>query len=76
MYAADEMFMTGTAAEIMPVTSVDDILIGSGARGPITQRLQDTFFGLFSGATEDKWGWLDELQTDTVESTNAAPIAV
>ena len=76
MYAADEMFMTGTAVEIMPVTSVDDILIGIGTRGPITQRLQDTFFGLFSGATEDKWGWLDELQTNTVENVNAAPISV
>ena len=76
MYAADEMFMTGTAAEIMPVASVDDIRIGSGTRGPVTQQLQDAFFGLFSGATEDKWGWLGELQTNTVESTNAAPIAV
>jgi len=59
MYLADEMFMCGTAAEVAPVRSVDQIAIGSGSRGPITKQVQDLFFGLFNGSTEDKWGWLD-----------------
>jgi branched-chain amino acid aminotransferase len=71
MYGSDEMFMTGTAAEITPVASVDDIPVGDGKRGPVTEQLQETFFGLFNGATEDKWGWLEKL-----EVPNAAAVAV
>jgi branched-chain amino acid aminotransferase len=71
LYAADEVFMTGTAAEITPVASVDDIPVGSGKRGPVTQKLQEAFFGLFTGATEDQWGWLEEL-----EESNAAAVAI
>jgi branched-chain amino acid aminotransferase len=56
---ADELFFTGTAAEVTPVRSVDRIEIGSGQRGPITTKLQDAFFGLFSGKTEDRDGWLE-----------------
>ncbi|MFI3245600.1 MAG: branched-chain amino acid transaminase [Ferrimonas sp.] len=59
LYLADELFMTGTAAEIVPVRSVDGISLGNGRRGPITAELQQAFFGLFDGTTEDKWGWLD-----------------
>jgi branched-chain amino acid aminotransferase len=59
LYLADEMFMTGTAAEVTPVRSVDRITIGSGKRGPITEALQSAFFGLFTGKTPDKWGWLE-----------------
>ncbi|MEC9374948.1 MAG: branched-chain amino acid transaminase [Pseudomonadota bacterium] len=61
LYIADELFMTGTAAEVTPVRSVDRIPIGNGKRGKITQRLQENFFGLFNGKTADKWGWLEEL---------------
>jgi branched-chain amino acid aminotransferase len=53
------MFLTGTAAEITPVRSVDHIKIGAGKRGPITEVLQSAFFGLFTGKTPDKWGWLE-----------------
>ena len=59
LYIADEIFLTGTAAEITPVRSVDRITVGSGQRGPITKRLQDVFFGLFSGETVDQWNWLE-----------------
>ncbi|KPA54615.1 branched-chain amino acid aminotransferase [Photobacterium leiognathi subsp. mandapamensis] len=59
LYLADEIFMTGTAAEIVPVRSVDQITVGSGKRGPVTKELQAAYFGLFNGETEDKWGWLD-----------------
>ncbi len=64
LYLADEVFLTGTAAEIVPVRSVDQIQVGSGARGPITHQLQSLFFGLFNGQTKDKWGWLDHLHLD------------
>jgi branched-chain amino acid aminotransferase len=59
LYIADEIFFTGTAVEITPIRSVDRITIGSGKRGPITETLQSAFFGLFSGKTPDKFGWLD-----------------
>ncbi|QYJ94097.1 branched-chain amino acid transaminase [Shewanella spartinae] len=61
LYLADEIFMTGTAAEIVPVRSVDRIEVGAGGRGPVTQALQASFFGLFNGETQDKWGWLEPL---------------
>lgn len=62
LYLADEIFMTGTAAEIVPVRSVDRIDIGEGHRGPITKKVQHSFFGLFTGETKDKWGWLEPLK--------------
>jgi len=61
VYAADEVFMTGTAAEVTPVRQVDHMVIGSGGCGPITHSLQDAFFGLFNGKTQDRWGWLEYL---------------
>jgi branched-chain amino acid aminotransferase len=62
LYLADEFFMTGTATEIVPVNSVDGMTVGKGSRGPITQVLQQAFFGLFDGSTEDKWGWLTPVK--------------
>ncbi|MES1191768.1 MAG: branched-chain amino acid transaminase [Steroidobacter sp.] len=62
LYIADEMFFTGTAAEVTPVRSVDQIKIGAGKRGPITEALQAAFFGLFNGKTADKWGWLESCE--------------
>jgi branched-chain amino acid aminotransferase len=59
LYLADELFFTGTAAEVTPIRSVDRLQVGIGRRGPITEKLQQAFFGLFSGKTADKWGWLD-----------------
>jgi branched-chain amino acid aminotransferase len=61
LYAADEIFMTGTAAEVTPVRQIDHIVVGNGGCGPLTRRLQDAFFGLFNGATPDRWGWLEPL---------------
>jgi branched-chain amino acid aminotransferase len=67
LYLADEVFMTGTAAEITPVRSVDRRPIGSGSRGPITAALQEKFFGLFDGRTADRWGWLDYVNTPVAQ---------
>ncbi len=61
LYVADEIFLTGTAAEVTPVRSVDGIEVASGTRGPITRQIQEAFFGLFDGTTEDKFNWLDKL---------------
>ena len=64
LYLADEIFFTGTAAEVTPVRAVDQIVIGSGSRGPITAAIQSRFFGLFKGEVEDSRGWLDYLNID------------
>jgi branched-chain amino acid aminotransferase len=61
LYLADEILMCGTAAEVTPIRSVDGKQIGTGKAGPITRRLQELFFGLFSGKTTDRWGWLEPL---------------
>lgn len=61
LYIADEIFMTGTAVEIIPVRSVDGIKIGSGLIGSVTQKLQELFFNLFTGETRDQWDWLDPI---------------
>jgi branched-chain amino acid aminotransferase len=66
LYLADELFFTGTAAEITPVRSVDRIQIGAGRRGPITKKLQDAFFGLFNGSTADSDGWLENLDAPAI----------
>jgi branched-chain amino acid aminotransferase len=58
LYTADELFFTGTAAEITPIRSVDGVQVGPGRRGPITERLQQLFFGITSGELEDRHGWL------------------
>ncbi len=63
LYLADEVFMSGTAAEITPVRSVDGIQVGIGRCGPVTKQLQQAFFGLFTGKTEDQWGWLDPVNS-------------
>ena len=61
LYIADEAFFTGTAVEITPICTVDRLTVGTGRRGPLTEVLQKAFFGLFSGATPDRWGWLDHV---------------
>jgi len=61
LYFADEVFMCGTAAEITPIRSVDAKPVGSGKPGPVTQRMQELFFGLFKGKTPDKHGWLEPV---------------
>ncbi|WP_321474837.1 branched-chain amino acid transaminase [uncultured Paludibaculum sp.] len=58
LYIADEVFFTGTAAEVTPIRSVDRIQIGAGHRGPITEKIQRAFFDLVEGKAADKHGWL------------------
>lgn len=58
LYLADEMFFTGTAVEVTPITSVDRVTVGDGTVGPVTQALQRAFFGIVTGEQEDRHGWL------------------
>jgi len=58
LYIADELFFTGSAAEITPIRSVDKIKIGKGKRGEITKKLQDLFFSYINAEIEDKHEWL------------------
>lgn len=58
LYIADEIFFTGTAAEITPIRSVDRIPVADGKRGPVTMALQQAFFDIVQGRAPDKHGWL------------------
>ena len=58
LFIADEVFFTGTAAEVTPVATIDRIVIGSGKRGPVTERIQKRFFDVVSGKAKDTYGWL------------------
>ena len=61
LYAADEVFFTGTAAEVTPIRSIDHRTIGIGRRGPISEKLQSTFFDIVEAKVEDKYGWLSYI---------------
>lgn len=61
LYIADEIFFTGTAAEITPIRSIDHIAIGQGGRGPVTARIQKQLFGILSGEIKDSYGWLEYI---------------
>ena len=58
LYLADELFFSGTAVEVTPITSVDRIVVGNGERGPVTKALQDAFFGVVRGELPDRHRWL------------------
>lgn len=62
LYIADEVFFTGTAAEITPIRSVDRISIGAGTIGAMTKSLQSEFYGIVHGDKPDRYGWLTPVQ--------------
>lgn len=61
LYIADELFFTGTAAEVTPIRSVDKIVVGKGRRGPVTESIQSRYFEIVNGEAEDRHGWLTYL---------------
>jgi branched-chain amino acid aminotransferase len=63
LYIADEVFFSGTAAEITPIRSVDRIKVGKGRRGPIAEALQKEFFAIVNGTKADRYGWLSMVET-------------
>ncbi len=58
LYIADEVFFTGTAAEVTPIRSVDKISVGKGVTGPITKSIQQEFYGIVRGEKADRYHWL------------------
>jgi len=58
LYISDEVFFTGSAAEVTPIRSIDKITIGSGKRGPVTRKVQEAFFSYIDGSRDDAFGWL------------------
>ncbi|MCH9023888.1 MAG: branched-chain amino acid transaminase [candidate division Zixibacteria bacterium] len=61
LYLAQEVFFTGSAAEITPISSIDGIKVGSGSCGEITKRIQDAFFDVIRGKVEDRYGWMTPI---------------
>jgi branched-chain amino acid aminotransferase len=58
LYLADEVFFTGTAAEITPIRSIDRVPVGTGRRGPVTEALQKAFFDVIECRAPDEHSWL------------------
>jgi len=63
LYVADEIFFTGTAVEISPVRSVDNVPVGDGKRGPITTSIQEAFYAILEGREPDKHSWLTHVES-------------
>jgi branched-chain amino acid aminotransferase len=61
LYVADEAFLTGTAAEVVPISSVDDRLVGDGTPGPITKALQTVYYQAVRGERPQYEGWLSKV---------------
>ena len=69
LYVADELFFSGTAAEITPIRTVDRITVGTGGRGEITRRIQEVFFQITSGEREAPGKWLTYVNQVKQEQT-------
>ena len=71
LYIADEVFFTGTAAEVTPIRSVDKITVGKGAVGPITKAIQKEFFAIVRGEKPDKYKWLTPVEVGSKQPVPA-----
>jgi branched-chain amino acid aminotransferase len=71
LYIADEVFFTGTAAEVQPIRSIDRILIADGKPGEITKKIADEFFGIANGLKPDRFGWLTPVKVNATEPVGA-----
>ena len=71
LYIADEVFFTGTAAEVTPIRSVDRIQVADGQTGPITRQLADEFFGIANGLRADRFGWLTPVNVRVEQAVSA-----
>ena len=61
VYTADEAFFTGTAAEVTPIQSLDDRVIGEGGRGPLTKEIQSRYFDVVYGRDAARSSWLPHV---------------
>ncbi len=71
LYIADEVFFTGTAAEVSPIRSIDRIVIGDGTTGPVSVQIADEFFGIANGLKPDRFGWLTPVNVAASEAVTA-----
>ena len=71
LYISDEVFFTGTAAEVSPIRSIDRILIGDGKPGEITKKIADEFFAIVNGLKPDRFGWLTPTKVNAAEPVTA-----
>jgi branched-chain amino acid aminotransferase len=62
LYTADEAFLCGTAAEVVPIREVDDRTVGTGRPGPITKQIQDTYFATVRGEVDRYKDWLEHVE--------------
>jgi len=62
LYLADEVFFTGSAAEVTPIRAIDNRQIGIGSRGPVTKELQEKYFDAVNGRSEDIHNWLTYVE--------------
>jgi branched-chain amino acid aminotransferase len=76
LYVADEVFFTGTAAEVSPVRSIDRVKIGVGKRGPVTERIQKEYFAYIGGEVPDRYKWLTPVYAErSAEARKPALVA-
>jgi branched-chain amino acid aminotransferase len=71
LYIADEVFFSGTAAEVSPIRSIDRIMIGDGKTGEITKKIADEFFAIANGLKPDRFGWLTPVKVNATEPVTA-----
>jgi branched-chain amino acid aminotransferase len=71
LYIADEVFFTGTAAEVSPIRSIDRIVIADGKPGEITRKIADEFFAIANGLKPDRFGWLTPVKVTAQEPVTA-----
>ena len=64
LYIADEVFFSGTAAEVTPVRSIDRVPVGNGKRGPVTERIQKEFFAYIGGEIPDRYNWFTRVYAE------------
>jgi branched-chain amino acid aminotransferase len=74
LYIADELFLTGTAAELTPIRSVDRVPVGAGKPGPITRAIQGRFMAIATGQTPDPYGWLTPVALPTPAPAEREPL--
>ena len=67
LYTADELFFTGTAAEVTPIRSVDDVVVGDGSRGPVTEAVQSRFFDVVRRRADDYDEWFTYVEGERAE---------
>ena len=71
LYIADEVFFSGTAAEVQPIRSIDHIVVADGNPGEITKKIANEFFGIANGIKADRFGWLTPVKVNASEQAGA-----